>query len=205
MNENIYKMSEQTGKKIGYARISDRSQKIDSQIDQLQAYGCDEIIEETITGVSWEKNLHKEIEKMEPGSALIVVRADRIARNTMMLLSVAEKLEELQIDLVVLDLNIDTRTPTGKMLLTIMAAVAQWERDQLKIKQQNGIKSAKARGVTFGPEPSFAKEGLEMAMEMYASGNYTVSHITKVTKVPRSTFYRRLKERDLNRSRKGID
>ena len=197
MSENVLK----TGKKIGYARISDRSQKLDSQIDQLKAYGCDEIIEETVTGVSWEKNLHKEIKKMEPGTAIVVVRADRIARNAKMLLSVAEELEERGIDLVVLDLNIDTRTPTGKMVLTIMAAVSQWERDQLKIKQKNGIKSALERGVTFGPEPSYEKEGLEMAMEMYDSGNYTVAHITKVTKVPRATLYRKLKQRDLKRAK----
>lgn len=192
-------MSKSNVKKIGYARISDRSQNIASQVDQLKNYGCDEIFQETITGISWDKKLYQLIEEMEEGSSLVVVRADRIARNTVQLIQFAEMLNEKGVNLVILDLNIDTRTPTGKMLLTIMGALSQWEREQLKEKQSNGIRSAKIRGVKFGPKPGFNKEGLEMALEMYDSGIYTVSHITKVTGVPRATLYRRLKERELKK------
>ncbi|UKS67699.1 recombinase family protein [Rossellomorea marisflavi] len=189
------------GKVIGYCRISDRSQKTDSQVDQLQAYGVDEIITETVSGVSADKRLYELIEQMEEGSTLCVLRPDRLARNTKMLLEVVEKLEEKSIDLVIVSLGIDTRTPVGKLVLTIMAGVSQWERDELKIKQKNGVKSAKKRGVKFGPKPQFEEEGLQWAMQLYQE-NHPVSYISKVTKVPRATLYRRLKERGITRQNK---
>jgi len=194
------KIENKTGKRIGYARISDRSQEIRSQIDQLEGYGVDEIIQETISSVSWEKILYKEIDRMEEGTTLIVTRPDRIARNTAMLLTVSEKLEEKGIDLVVLSLGVDTRTPVGKLVLTILGAVSEWEKKELAVKQQNGIKAAVKRGIKFGPKPGFEKEGLEMAIEMYKSGEYTVAHITKVTGVPRATLYRRLKELEVRKA-----
>lgn len=187
------------GKIIGYCRKSDRSQKMDSQIDELKKYGVDEIIQETISGVSSEKRLYDVIDEMEEGSTLVVVRPDRLARNTKMLLELAEELELKGINLVILSLGIDTRTPTGKMVLTIMAAVSEWERNELKIKQRNGVKSAKKRGVKFGPKPQFEDEGLEWAIKLYLEGKHTVSSISKITKVPRATLYRRLKERNISR------
>ena len=186
-------------KRIGYARISDRSQEIRSQIDQLEAYGVDEIIQETISSISWEKKLYKEIDKMIAGDTIIVIRPDRIARNTTMLLTVAEKLEEKGIDLVILSLGIDTRTPAGKMVLTIMGAVAQWEKEELAIKQKNGVKAALKRGVRFGPKPkNYNEDKLKHAIELYRSGEFTVDQITKNTGVPRATLYRRLKREKLD-------
>ena len=185
---------ENENKIVGYARISDKSQNNHTQIDQLKKYGCNKIIEETITGISPVKKLNKIVEELSEGDTLVVTRADRLARRTSQILSIAESLKERNISLVVMDLGIDTRTPTGKMFLTIMSAVAEWEREEIKNKQRKGIESARARGVHLGRRGNFTKTGLEAAIEMYNNGDMTVKEITEITNVSRATLYRRLKE-----------
>jgi DNA invertase Pin-like site-specific DNA recombinase len=180
---------------VGYARISDKSQKNHSQIDQLKKYGCNKIIEETITGIAADKKLNKLIEELEEGDTLVVTRADRIARRTSQILAISERLKEKNVNLVILDLGIDTRTPSGKMVLTIMGAISEWEREQIKIKQRKGIESAKKRGVHLGRKGNFTKAGLELALEMYEKGEKTVAEICASTNVSKATLYRKLKER----------
>jgi DNA invertase Pin-like site-specific DNA recombinase len=180
---------------VGYARISDQTQQIHSQIDQLKKYGCERIVEEVITGVSPNKKLNSLIEELAEGDTLVVTRADRIARRTSQILSIAERLKEKKVNLVILDLGIDTRTPSGKMILTIMAALSEWEREQLKIKQKRGIEAARKRGVHLGRKGNFTKSGLELALELYEKGEKTVAEICASTNVSKATLYRKLKER----------
>jgi DNA invertase Pin-like site-specific DNA recombinase len=183
---------------VGYARISDKSQKNHTQIDQLEKFGCDRIVEETITGVASDKELNKLIEELSEGDTLVVTRADRIARRTSQTLSIAERLKERDVNLVILDLGIDTRTPSGKMVLTIMGAVSEWDREQIKIKQKQGIASARQRGIHLGRKGEFTKSGLELAIEMYDQGEKTVSEICAATNVSKATLYRKLKERKIS-------
>ena len=183
---------------IGYARISDKTQKIDSQVDALKKADCERIVEETITGISTKKTkLNHLLEELQKGDTLIVARADRLARRTVQILEVSETLNNKGVNLVILDLGVDTRTPAGKMVLTIMASVAEWEREQLKEKQRRGIDSARKRGVHLGRPGRYTQAALEEALRVFESGEKTVDEITEIYNVSRATLYRKRKEKKL--------
>lgn len=184
---------------VGYARISDRSQNLRSQIDELKSYGCDHIISEVVSGISTEKKLNHLIKSLKKGDTLVVTRVDRLGRNTLQLLQLINELQEKEVNLVVLNLGMDTRTPIGQAVLTFLSAIAQMERDILKEKQRKGIEAAKRRGVHLGRPPKFTKEGLELAIEMYRSNKYTVAEIEAATQVSRASLYRALKKSGISR------
>lgn len=180
---------------VGYARISDKSQQIRSQVDQLKAFGCEKVVKETITGIAEDKELNKLVDQLEEGSTLVATRADRLARSAIQVLLLADKLEKKGVNLVVLDFGVDTRTPAGKLILGIMSQLGQWERESLKEKQRRGIEAARKRGVHLGRRGEFSKDGLALALEMYEKGEKTVAEICAATKVSKATLYRKLKER----------
>lgn len=178
----------------GYARISDKSQQIHAQVEELEAYGCDEIVQEVITGISEEKELNNLVETLQENDTIVCTRVDRLGRNTLQLLQLLKELEERKINLVVLNLGMDTRTPIGQAVLAILSAFSQMEREINKEKQKKGIESARKRGVHLGRKGKFTKEGLELALKMYHSKHYTVAEIEAATQVSRATLYRALKK-----------
>jgi len=181
---------------VGYARISDKTQKVDSQIDILKKAGCERIVEETITGISTKKTqLNHLLEELQEGDTLIVARADRLARRAIQVLEVCETLNKKEVNLVILDLGVDTRTPSGKMVLSIMASVAEWERDQLREKQRRGIEAARKRGKHLGRKKKHNDESMEAAIAAHQEGTKTVDEICRIYNVSRATLYRRINER----------
>src|SRR5690625_3281868 len=117
----------------GYARVSTQDQNLDSQIEKLTKYGVDELVKEKISGVSIQKPLLDELlSKIAPNDTLVVTRMDRLGRNTVQLLQLVEQLRERDIHFVILNLGIDTRTPTGKFFLTVMAAFSELDREMIK-------------------------------------------------------------------------
>ncbi|MFA4137044.1 MULTISPECIES: recombinase family protein [unclassified Brevibacillus] len=185
----------------GYARVSDKDQNLDTQLDQLQRAGVDEIVQEKVIGVAKKKNvLDALIERMEPGDTLVVTRMDRFGRNALQMLQLVEEFQERDINFVVLDLNIDTRTPTGKFILTVMAGFSELDRAYIKEKQRNGVELAKQAGKYTGRVKKYTDKhaGLNEAIEMYKRGD-TVSYICDVTKIGRSSLYRELAARGIER------
>ncbi|MGF9893506.1 recombinase family protein [Priestia megaterium] len=183
---------------VGYARISDKTQKIDSQVDTLKKAGCEQIVEEIITGISTKKTkLYHLLEELQEGDTLMVARADRLARRTVQILEVSETLNNKGVNLVILDLGVDTRTPAGKMVLTIMASVSEWEREQLREKQRRGIEAARKRGKQLGRKKKHNDESMEAAIAAHQEGKKTVDEICRIYNVSRATLYRRVNERKL--------
>ncbi|KON67378.1 hypothetical protein AKG34_21400 [Peribacillus butanolivorans] len=182
---------------VGYARISDKSQNIGSQVDQLKKFGCEKIIQETITGIAEDKELNKLVDELKEGDTLVATRTDRISRSAIQFLMLANKLEEKSVFLVLTELGVDARTPAGKMILGIMASLGQWERESLKEKQKRGIEAARKRGIHLGRPKKFTNSGLETAIEMYEKKEKTISEICAATQVSRATLYRKLKEREI--------
>lgn len=182
---------------VGYARISDKTQNLESQVDQLKAHGCERVVTEIVTGIAEDKQLNKLIVELTEEDTLVVTRADRLARNAVQVLLVAEKLEKKNVNLVIMDFGVDTRTPVGKAMLAVMAALGQWERDNLKEKQKRGIEAARKRGKHLGRKGEFTRAGLEEAIRMYQEGTRTVKEIADITCVSKATLYRRLKEKGL--------
>ncbi|MGM2821318.1 recombinase family protein [Bacillus cereus group sp. Bce001] len=183
----------------GYARVSSSDQNLDSQLVLLERFGCDEIVTEKITGIAEEKKLNQLIDNLKAGDTLVAVRMDRLGRNTIQLLELVEELEKKDIHLVLLDLNIDTRSPTGKLFLTIMSAFSDLERKTLKEKQRVGIDVAKAQGKHLGRPRNWSKTGMEEAVKMYQN-HRIISEIEDITGVSKASLYRELKRRGITRN-----
>lgn len=184
----------------GYGRVSHRDQNLDTQIKALEKFGVDKIITEKITGVAKQKpKLEELLESLKEGDSIVVIRMDRLGRSSKQLIELVEELDERKVRLVILDLNIDTKTPMGKFFLTVIAAFSEMERTILKEKQRNGIEVAKMKGVYGGRPKRYHKKhaGMKHAIELYKTKNYTVKEICEITSVSRSGLYRELKKEEL--------
>lgn len=187
----------------GYARVSATDQNLDTQLDALKRFGVDEIVSEKVSGVSKNKQaLDSLITSLAAGDVLVVIRMDRLGRNTLQLLELVEQLEQKDVHLVILDMNIDTRTPTGKFFLTIMAGFSELDRTMIKEKQRAGIELAKQKGKYKGRPKKYTENSSKMnqAMEWYEQGEKTVKEISNVLSIGEATIYREVKNRGIIRS-----
>lgn len=190
--------------KYGYARVSDKSQQIQSQIDELNAYGIDDanIVQEVITGVAATKDgLDRLVEKLQPGDELVVARHDRLGRSTLQLLTLIDELEKKDVHFKMLSMpELDIRGPFGKPILAIFSAFAEMERNQLKEKQKIGIEAARRRGKHLGKKSDkWNRAGLESALQEYIKGEKSVNEISEIYNVPRSTIYHYVKKAGIKR------
>ncbi|WHS78573.1 recombinase family protein [Bacillus cereus] len=189
----------------GYARVSAQDQNLDTQIEQLLKYGIDKIVKEKISGVSQEKiELDHLLSQLIQGDTLVVTRMDRLGRNTIQLLQFVEHLRKKGVHFAVLNLGIDTRTPTGKFFLTVMSAFSELDREMIKEKQIAGIKLAKQKGVYRGRVKKYTEQhaGMNHAIELRQQTQKTIKEICAITGVSQAALYRKLKE--LNTDKKTI-
>ena len=146
--------------KVGYARVSSIGQSLEVQLDKLKA--CDKIFQEKKSGVDREREQLKHcLNYVREGDVLMVTRLDRLARSTSHLCQIADKLESQGVTLHVIDQNIETATPTGKLLFNMLGAIAQFETEIRKERQMDGIKRAKDRGVHIGRKKQISEEEAE--------------------------------------------
>ena len=130
---------------IGYARVSTSGQSLEAQLDALKV--CDKVFKEKESGAKAERlQLATMLEYVREGDTITVTKLCRLARNTKHLLEVVDCLDQKGVSLVVLNLGIDTKSPTGRLMLTMVGAVASFERQLLLERQAEGIAIAKARG-----------------------------------------------------------
>ncbi|MCU7833684.1 MAG: recombinase family protein [gamma proteobacterium symbiont of Taylorina sp.] len=135
--------------RIGYARVSSIGQSLDVQLDKLS--DCDKVYQEKKTGTTADRSeLKAVLDYVRGGDSLVITKLDRLARSTYHLTQIAKGLEDKGVDLIVLDQNIDTSTPTGKLLFNMLASIAEFETEIRKERQLEGIEKAKAKGVQFG-------------------------------------------------------
>ena len=179
---------------IGYARIStdDKNQKLDSQIDQLKAAGCVRIFQESHTGTWDDRPQWKAcLDRLEPGDILVATELSRISRNSLMLMQLGKYFTDKNIELKTLNgFVVDTTTPMGRFFYTILAGLAQLERDILSERTKAGLISARARD-RIGGRPRVLdpiKEG--MLLESYKSGKYSIQQLMDTFKVSDSTIFR---------------
>lgn len=181
---------------IGYARGSTDDQNPDEvQVPRLIEAGCSKVFVDK--GVSGSKASRPEWDKclayLREGDTLVAVKLDRFGRSTKHLLEVAADLEDRGIDLLCLDQQgIDTRTPMGKMLFTILAAVAEFERAMIVSRTLDGLSAARARGNLGGRPVSYTPEQCRAARTLRDAGSMSASEIAMAVGVSRRTFYRML-------------
>lgn len=187
----------------GYARVSTTGQNLSTQRQKLQDAGCERIIEEKVIGVAKKKErLESLLHDLQDGDTIIVSRMDRLGRNTIQLLSLVEEFETRGVHLVILDLNIDTRTATGKFFLTIMAGFAELDRTMIKEKTAAGIALAKKEGKYKGRPTEFTDKNPSLihALDLYENTSKTVKEICTISSIGRTTLYKAIKERNIERN-----
>lgn len=130
---------------VGYARVSTTGQSLDTQLEALS--GCEKIFKEKISGAKDDRpELQALLEFVREGDSVQVTKLDRLARNTRHLLEVSEYLQSKSVALNILNIGINTATPTGKLMLTMIGAIATFEREMMLERQAEGIAIAKKKG-----------------------------------------------------------
>ena len=180
---------------FGYARVSTEAQNLNRQLDALEKYGVDKIYNEKMTGTKRDRpELEKMLERMTEGDTVVIESLSRLGRSTKDLIELVELFEKRGVHLVSLKEQIDTTTSTGKLLFTLMSAIAQFERDVIADRTREGLKAARARG-HFGGRPRFDDEKVRRAIKLYNTKEYSLREIEELTGVKKGTLYRRLQSK----------
>ncbi len=140
---------------IGYARTSTIEQVsgFESQIKELQKAGCEKIFREQVSSIAIRTQLESALEFVREGDVFVVTRIDRLARSISDLMTIIKSLEKKEVGLRILNLGIDSSTPTGKLMLTVLGGIAQFEREIMLERQREGVAKAKAEGKYKGRKP----------------------------------------------------
>ncbi len=177
---------------FGYARVSTEQQNLDRQLDALRKYGCDTIYNEKMTGTKRDRpELAKILDRITEGDTVVIESLSRLGRSTKDLIELTELFQSKGVHLVSLKESIDTSTSTGKLLFTLMSAIAQFERDVIADRTREGLKSARARGRT-GGRPRTDADAVRKAIKLYNTRQYSIREIEELTGVKKSTLYRNL-------------
>jgi len=156
---------------IGYARTSTVEQVagFDAQIGTLQAAACDRIFKEQVSSVAKREQLAAALDYIRDGDVLVVTKLDRLARSVADLVDIVRRIEGKDAALRILDMGLDTKTPTGRLMLNVIGSVAQFEREMMLERQREGIAKAKSEGKYKGRKPT-ARAKAEQVRLLLADG-----------------------------------
>ena len=171
--------------------MSSHGQSLDTQIEKLEAFGCEKVFQEKRSGASRTKReaVNAALEYCREGDVLVITKLDRLARSMFDLQDITKTLERKGVDFIVLDQNIDTTTPTGRLTFHLLGAVAEFERDLIAERQTEGIEKAKAKGVKFGRRKKLTPEQVEELQAASRAGE-TRQELMKRFDISKSTFHR---------------
>ncbi|BBY98347.1 recombinase family protein [Mycolicibacterium fallax] len=180
---------------IGYARVSTADQNADLQLRALEAAGVEKVY--TDQGVSgslasrpeWDKCL----DMLREGDVLCVWRLDRAARSLRNLLDLVELLSQRGVHLRSLTESIDTSSASGRLVLSVFGALAEFERELIRERTAAGLEAARARGARIGRPAAVTRDQLAQAQTLVSAG-HRVGDVAKTLGVGRSTLYRALRE-----------
>src|SRR5262245_18440572 len=156
----------------GYARVSTNGQDLGSQEAELLAAGCAKVFKEKASGAKTDRaELAKLIRRLEPRDVLVVTRLDRLARSTRDLLNVLATIGEREAGFRSLkDAWADTTTPHGRLMLTVLGGLAEFEREPIRARRGEGRKRAKDRGVKFGRPIALTPHQRQEALQRLGNG-----------------------------------
>ena len=178
--------------RIGYARVSTVDQNLQLQIDALNAAGCDRIYTEHASGVSRIRpELDSLFDSLRAGDTLVVWRFDRLGRSVSSLVNLIMRLRSLRVEIVSLTEGIDTNTPIGEAMFTIIAAFSQMERQILSERSRAGIAAHRKNGNRWGASSKFHDpENVELARSLLREGTLSKTKIARRIGVHPVTLYR---------------
>lgn len=176
---------------IGYARVSKQEQDLEKQILQLKQAGCERIFQEKVSGTKLDrKELEKLLDQLRPKDTIIFCDLSRASRSTRDLFRLVDIIEEKGANIKSLKESwMDTTTPQGKLMFTMMAGINQFERDLISIRTKESLSVARARG-RVGGRPKKDIKKIEMAIKMYNSKQHSIREISEVTGISKTTLYR---------------
>ena len=175
---------------IGYARVSTLDQNLDLQIDALNQAGCKKIFQEKITGTKLKREqLKNAIDYLRAGDVLVIWKLDRLGRSLKDLLLIVNELNQKEIGLKSLHENIDTTTPTGKLIFHIFASLAEFEKDVIKERTNAGLKAARARGRVGGRPKKLTDKQLTLLKTLHQDKNTSLSDISNILGISKKTIY----------------
>ena len=183
---------------IGYARTStlDQIAGLEAQIRELEAVNCKKIFREQVSSVAVRTQLESALEFSREGDVLVVTKLDRLARSVADLMTLIQTLDKKEVGLRILNLGMDTQTPTGKLMLTVLGGVAQFEREIMLERQREGVAKAKAAGKYKGRKPLSAE--LRQEVVSLAEGGMTKTQIALQLNIGEASVYRILAEAKKN-------
>jgi DNA invertase Pin-like site-specific DNA recombinase len=176
---------------IGYARVSTDGQSLDAQRAALKSAGCAKIFAEKQSGVvTGRKELMRAIDALGAGDVLVVTRLDRLARSTRDLLNVLHTIADKTAGFKSLaDSWADTTTSHGRLMLTVLGGLAEFERDLIRARTGEGRKRAMAAGVKFGRKPKLTPHQAEEAIRRIDAGESQPA-VARLFNVNQSTISR---------------
>lgn len=181
--------------KIGYARTSTLEQAagFEAQLKRLKEAECERVFKEQVSSIGEREQLQTALDYIRDGDTLVVTKLDRLARSTSDLLRINEAIETKGARLRILDLDLDTSTATGKLLLTMVGAIAAFERELMLERQREGIAAAKAAGKYKGRQAT-ARAKAAQVRTLKANG-VGASEIARQLRIGRASVYRVLEEK----------
>jgi len=180
------------GRKVGYARVSTKDQKLRMQLEGLKAIGCEPIFKDH--GVSGAKGkrpgLDEALKFLKPGDSLVVFKLDRLGRSVLHLSDLLTRFHNEGIHFCSMSEGINTTTPSGKMIFHVLAAVAEFHRDIIVENTLAGLEAAKASGKRLGPEYKLDIEAIAHAHQSVMQNGESISSVARRYGVSRSTIKR---------------
>jgi DNA invertase Pin-like site-specific DNA recombinase len=179
---------------IGYARTStiDQDAGLDAQIRDLNEIECEKVFSEKTSSVQQRKKLNEALEYLRDGDTLVTTKLDRLARSVSHLGEILETIKSKNAHLKILDINIDTSSATGELILNLMGSIAQFERKIMLERQREGIAKAKAEGKYKGRKATARAKGSDV-MRLKSEG-VSPTDIAIQLNIGRASVYRILKD-----------
>ncbi len=175
---------------IGYARVSTTEQLAgyEAQLVSLNNEGCERIFKEQVSAVKFRAELEAAITYVREGDIFVVTKLCRLARSTQHLLEVVERLKAKGVGLKILNLGLNTNTPTGMLMLTLLGAISEFERSLMLERQRDGVQAAKLAGKYHGRQPT-ARAKTDQILQLLATGK-TRKEVAEIVGVGVASVYR---------------
>ena len=190
----------------GYARVSTAQQDYATQIEDLKRAGATKIFKDKYTGTTADRpEFDKLMAKIKNGDTLIVTKLDRLARNTQDALNIVKKMNAEGVILRVLNIGTIDNSPSGRLIFTVFSAFAEFERDLIVSRTQEGKAWAKANNPNFleGMPRKYNHEQIDFAWKLHTQDHMSYSEISKKLGISKATIYRRFRE--LKKNKKATD
>lgn len=196
-----------TGHKIGYARVSTGSQRLDQQMDAPTAAGCRRVFADKKSGTDADRSeLAAALDFMQPGDTLVVPSLDRLSRSLQDLITMVGDLRKRQVGFTSLHENLDTTTPGGRLVFHVFAALAEFIRELIISGTREGLAAARIRGRVGGRPTVITPEILRAARDMLPNPENSITAIAKLLGVSPGTLYNHIPDlRELRTSRQRPD